>query len=72
MGATYQGLHQPQNLMQETLGLTSNHIYHCCLLLKEYGPEITYIKDVDITEADVWCRLKYDPKKHVKDLSMHT
>ena len=61
-----------KNLMQEALGLTSNCVYRWCLLLGEYGPEITYIKGVDNTVADALSRLEYDPKKNLKRLDHHT
>ena len=61
-----------KNLMQEAFRLTSDCVLYWCLLLKEYGPEITYIKGVDNTVADALSRIKYDPSKHVKDLLMHT
>ena len=49
--------------MQEALGLTSNRVYYWRLLLEEYSPEITYIKGVDNTVANLLSRLEYDPKK---------
>eukprot|EP00804_Cyclotella_cryptica_P013683 CCRYP_016125-RA/>CCRYP_016125-RA protein AED:0.38 eAED:0.45 QI:0/0/0/1/0/0/2/0/146 len=46
------GLHRPQNLMQDALGLTHGRVYCWHLLLVEYGPEIMYIKGIHNTVAD--------------------
>ena len=41
-----------QNLMQDALGLTFDHVYRWRLILKEYDPEIVYIKGIHKTIAD--------------------
>jgi hypothetical protein len=60
-----------KNLIQDSLGLTSDRIYRCRLLLEEYGPDIRYIKGIHNTVADALSRLKYNILKNVKDLSVH-
>eukprot|EP00804_Cyclotella_cryptica_P003460 CCRYP_002092-RA/>CCRYP_002092-RA protein AED:0.48 eAED:0.46 QI:0/0/0/1/0/0/3/0/122 len=50
-----------KNLIQEALGLTSDHVYQWRLLLKEFGPEITYIRDIHNTVADAISRLDIGP-----------
>ena len=52
LGTTNYGLQQPQNLMQDALGLTSDRVYRWRLLLEEYGPTIVYIKGIHNTVAD--------------------
>ena len=37
-----------KNLIQDALGLTSDHVYWLRLLLEEYGPEIVHIKGITI------------------------
>ncbi len=49
-----------QNLMRDTLGLTSDRVYQWRLILEEYGPE--YIKGIDNTVADAISRLHFTPK----------
>jgi hypothetical protein len=49
------------NLIRDTLGMTSDHVYQWRLLLEEYGPEIVYIKGIHNTVADAISRLEYDP-----------
>jgi hypothetical protein len=49
------------NLMRDALGLTLDRVYRWRLLLKEYGPEIVYIKGIHNTIADAVSRLEYDP-----------
>ena len=34
-----------KNLIQDALGLTSDHVYRWRLLLEEYDPEVLHIKD---------------------------
>jgi hypothetical protein len=41
-----------KNLTQDTLGLTSDRVYHWQLLLEEFAPEIAYIKGIHNTVAD--------------------
>ncbi len=41
-----------KNLIQDALGLTSDCVYRWRLLLKEFGPEIVYIKGTHNTVAD--------------------
>jgi hypothetical protein len=49
------------NLMRDALGLTSDRVYLCKLLLEEYGPDIVYIKGIHNTIAYAISRLEYDP-----------
>eukprot|EP00804_Cyclotella_cryptica_P009745 CCRYP_011228-RA/>CCRYP_011228-RA protein AED:0.38 eAED:0.37 QI:0/0/0/0.5/0/0/2/0/226 len=41
-----------KNLMQDAIGLTSDHVHRWRLLLEEYGPKIVYIKGINNTVAD--------------------
>ena len=41
-----------KNLMQDTLGLTCDRVYHWRLLLEEYGPNIVHIKGTHNTLMD--------------------
>ena len=50
-----------KNLIRDALGLTSDRVYRYRLLLKEYRPEIVYIKGIHNTVADAISRLEYDP-----------
>jgi hypothetical protein len=50
-----------KNLMQDALGLTSNHVYCWRLLLEEYVHTIMYIKCIHNTVADAISRLDYGP-----------
>ena len=50
-----------KNLIQEALGLTSDRVYRCGLILEEYGPEIIYIKGIHNTVADAISRLDFSP-----------
>ena len=50
-----------KNLMRDALGMTSDRVYRWRLLLKEYAPEIVYIKGIHNTVADAISRLDYDP-----------
>ena len=47
--------------MRNALGLTLDRVYQWRLLLKEYGPEIVYIKGIPNTVADAVLQLEYDP-----------
>ena len=53
-----------KNLVRDALGMTSDRVYRWRLLLKEYGPEIVYIKGIDNTVADAISRLTYNPTKN--------
>ena len=53
-----------KNLMQDTLGITSDCVYRWRIILEEYGPEIIYIKGIHNTVADAISRLDYDPTKN--------
>ena len=48
-----------KNLIQDALGLTSDHIYRWTLLLDEYGPKIVHIKGIHNTVADAISRLDF-------------
>jgi hypothetical protein len=50
-----------KNLVRDALGLTLDRVYQWRLLLKEYGPNIVYIKGIHNTVADAISRLEYDP-----------
>ncbi len=51
-----------KNLTRDALGLTSDRVYRCWLLLEEYAPKIIHIKRIHNTVADAISRLEYDPK----------
>ena len=53
--------------MQQALGLTSNRVYRWRLIIKEYGPEIIYIKGKLNTVADAILRLDFSPKAETKN-----
>ena len=48
-----------KHLTWDALGLTSDCVYQWRLILKEYGPEIVYIKGIHNTVADAISRLEY-------------
>ena len=48
-----------KNLTWDALGLTSDQVYQWRLILKEYGPEIVYIKGIHNTFADAISRLEH-------------
>eukprot|EP00804_Cyclotella_cryptica_P001216 CCRYP_012721-RA/>CCRYP_012721-RA protein AED:0.31 eAED:0.45 QI:0/0/0/1/0/0/3/0/427 len=50
-----------KNLIQDALGLTSDRVYQWRLLLKEFGPEIVYIKGTHNTVAGVISSLDIGP-----------
>eukprot|EP00804_Cyclotella_cryptica_P008076 CCRYP_004575-RA/>CCRYP_004575-RA protein AED:0.32 eAED:0.33 QI:0/0/0/1/0/0/2/0/374 len=50
-----------KNLIQDTLGLTSDRVYLWRLLLEEFGPEIFYIKGTHNTVADAISCLDIGP-----------
>ncbi len=58
------------NLMRDALGLSSDRVYRCWLLLEEYGPEIVYIKGIHNTVADAISQLDYTPVKHNEPLNV--
>jgi hypothetical protein len=45
-----------KNLTRDALGLTSDRVYHWCLLLEEYAPKIIYIKGIHNAVADAILR----------------
>ncbi len=47
--------------MQDALGLTSDQVYHCRLLIEEYGPAIVFIKGIHNTAVDAILWLDYGP-----------
>jgi hypothetical protein len=51
-----------KNLTQDTLGLTSDRVYHWRLLLEEFAPEIVYIKGIHNMVADAISWLEYNPE----------
>ena len=53
-----------KNLINDALGSTSNRVYRWRLIIKEYGPEIIYIKGIHNTVADAISRLEFSPKKN--------
>ena len=60
------------NLLQEALGLTSDRVYRWRLIIKEYGPEIIYIKGEMNTVADAISRLDFTPKAETKHSDQKT
>ncbi len=60
------------NLMRDALGLTLDQVYQLRLLLKEYRPEIVYIKGIHNIVADTVSRLEYDPSVNKTAESFHT
>ena len=51
-----------KNLTRDGLGLTSDRVTRWRILLKEFAPEIIYIKGIHNMVADAILRLEYDPK----------
>ncbi len=51
-----------KNLTQDTLGLSSDRVYSWRLLLKEFAPEIVYIKGIHNMIADAISWLDYNPE----------
>jgi hypothetical protein len=51
-----------KKLTRNSLGLTSDRVYHWRLLLEEYAPEIIYRKGIHNTVEDTILQLDYDPK----------
>ncbi len=60
-----------KNLTRDSLGLTSDRVYHWRLLLEEYAPEIIHIKGIHNTVADAISRLEYDPKLNTTNEYTH-
>jgi hypothetical protein len=61
-----------KNLTRDALGLTSDHVYRWRLILKEYGPEIVYMKKIHNTIADAVSHLEYiAPDTPSEDATMH-
>ncbi len=56
-----------KNLMQDTLGLTCDRIYHWRLLLEEYGHEIVYRKGIHSTALDAVSHLNVSPTEDNKE-----
>ena len=54
--------------MHDVLGLTSDCVYCWRLILKEYEPEIMYIKGEDNIVANAMSRLEYYPDINIKNL----
>ena len=54
------------NLIQDTLGLTSDRVYRWRLLLEEYGPKVVHIKGSHNTVADAISRLNICPVQEEK------
>ena len=48
-----------KNLIHDALGLTSDHVNQCRLLLEEYSPEIMHIKGIQNTVANAISRLDF-------------
>jgi hypothetical protein len=48
-----------KNLTRDALGLTSDCVYWWRVILKEYSPEIVYIKGIHNTIADAISQLEY-------------
>jgi hypothetical protein len=61
-----------KNLKRDTLSLTSNRVYKWRLLLKEYAPEIIYIKGIHNTVADTFLQLEYNPELNPTNEYTHT
>ncbi len=60
-----------KNLTRDALGLTSDRVYRCRLLLEEYAPEVIYIKGIHNTVADAILWLEYDPKLNTTNEYTH-
>ena len=57
------------NLTRDALGMTSDRVDRCRLLIKEYGTKVMYIKGIDNTIADAVSRLNHNPalNRHADD-----
>ncbi len=60
-----------KNLTRDSLGLTSDRVCRWRLLLKEYAPEIIYIKGIHNTVADTILQLDSDPKLNTHNNYTH-
>ncbi len=60
-----------KNLTRDALGLTSDRVYRWRLLLKEYAPEIIYIKWIHNTVVEAILQLEYDPKLNTTNEYTH-
>ncbi len=56
-----------KNLMQDTLGLTCDRVYHWRLLQEEYSPKIVYIKGINNTVVDAILCLDFSPTENNKE-----
>ncbi len=52
VGKTIKVYTDQRNLTQDTLGFTSDRVYHWQLLLEEFAPKIVYIKGIYNTVTD--------------------
>ena len=55
-----------KNLIQDTLGLTSDRVYQWRLLLEEFGPDVVHIKSIHNTVADAISKLDICPVQEEK------
>jgi hypothetical protein len=60
-----------KNLTRDALGLTSDRVCHCQLLMEEYAPKIIYINRIQNTVADAILHLGYDPKLNTTNNYTH-
>ncbi len=60
-----------KNLTRDALGLTSDRVYRCQLLLEEYSPKIIYIKGIHNSLVDAISQLDYDPKLNTTNNYTH-
>ena len=58
-----------KNLVQDALGLLSDHVYDWQLLLEEFGPKIVYMNWIDNTVADAISFLEYNSTEKLNDLN---
>ena len=60
-----------KNLVRDALGLTCDRVYRWRLILKEYDPEIVYIKGTDNIVADAISWLDYSPDVNTRNINVH-